>query len=261
MLNQGHVKAFDSYHVKIVKKGVAKLRLHRPVQACPLTVVDIKNIISCFSKLGKLGLVLNAATLIGYFTLLRQSNLLYSPSNQVPDHTLRGCDVSHDAEGLLVWVRSSKTECSRGAGYAIRLTSIPGSNCCPVTAWRRYRRVTLVGASDPAFLHMDGRPLLGVTLLRAIRTALTWCNHDSPHLVTLHSLRRGGAQACATAGASLEAVRDVGRWKSQSVFMYAPKKVFSEAPQALSSLFGGGPEAPQSWFTPTPDVSHRVTCK
>ena len=81
------------------------------MQALPLTVGGIKNCIRCFSKLGKIGIVLKAATLIGYFTLQRQSNLLYSPSNQVPDHKLRSCNVTYDGETLLLCVYSSKTEC------------------------------------------------------------------------------------------------------------------------------------------------------
>ena len=84
-------------------------------------------------------------------------------------------------EGLrcVIWWRdppgvksSPKTECG-GSGYAVRLSSIPGSSCCPVSAWRQYRKVMLVGGTDPAFLHLDSCPfLLSITLLRALRTAL-----------------------------------------------------------------------------------------
>ena len=86
--------------------------------------------------------------------------------------------------------------------------------------------------TDPAFLRLDWRRLIWTTLVRAMRTALTLSNHSSPHLVSLHRLRSGGAQASAQAGASLDAMRAVGRWRSRAVFECAAREVLSEAPQA-----------------------------
>ena len=159
-------------------------------------------------------------------------------STQVPDHTLSRCDVSHDGEALLIWMDSLKTKCGGSPGYAVRLLRIPGSKCCPVRAWKRYISTTNVPPLGPAFIHLDGRPLLDVSPLWAIRSVLTLNNHAIPHLMSLHSLWRGSTQSSASAGVSVEVVRDVRYCRSQSIFAYSPKKVFSEAPQALASLFG-----------------------
>ena len=43
-LNQGRTAAFDSYHIRIVKKGVANIKRNKPVQAIPMKERDIKNI-------------------------------------------------------------------------------------------------------------------------------------------------------------------------------------------------------------------------
>ena len=245
LLNEGDIAPFDSYHVKIIKKGIARVKGHRPLQALPLSVDDIKHIVDSFRKLGRLGLVLTVATLVGYYTYLRQSNLLSSVSEKWPDHTLRGCDVTRVEKALLVRVQSSKTHCDPTSAYTVQLPSLPGSRYCPVKAWDRYRRTTVVAPNGPAFVHLDGRPLLGTTLIRAIRGALTLAKHPTPHMVSLHSLRRGGAQASALAGATLQAVRDVGRWRTNTVYDYTPRRVFSEAARALSTLFGR--ESPHSF--------------
>ena len=93
---------------------------------------------------------------------------------------------------------------------------------------------TVVEPTSPAFIDLDGRRLLATTLLRGTRTALTLSKHSSPNQVSLHSLWRRGAAA----GASLDAVRAVGRWRSGAVYEYTPRRVFTGAPKALSSLFG-----------------------
>ena len=236
LLNNSNTKSFDSYYVNLIEKGVSRSKVYRPLHALPLTVVDIKNIVNCFCKLGRLGLVLTTATLICFYTFLRQSNLLFSMSNRYPEHALTEADVNRMEKALLIRVSSSKTECSPSDCYVVRLMAIKDSKYCPVRAWARYRRRTHLAPGGPAFMHVDGHPLLMTTLLRAFRTARTMSHHPSSHLVTLHSLRRGGAKESACAGTSLDAVRDVGWWRMRMVFEYAPRSLLRSSTGSLFSI-------------------------
>ena len=138
------------------------------MQAIPLTVEDIKNIVKWFNKLGNLGLVLTAATLIGFYTFLCQSNLLFSMSDRYLEHGLRDVDVNCTEKDLFIQVCSSKTVYLSN-GYVVRLPVIKSSKYCPVRAWRRYRCRVRLAPGDLAFTRTDGKPLLANTLLRAIQ--------------------------------------------------------------------------------------------
>ena len=52
-LHKRRMKPFNLYHAKLAKKGGARHKANRPTQVLSQTVPDIKNIINCFSKLGK----------------------------------------------------------------------------------------------------------------------------------------------------------------------------------------------------------------
>ena len=92
-LNNGNTAAFDDYYVSLVKKGVSKIAVHRVKQALPLGINHIKQIISVFNNAGVNAYVFKAVTLIGYFSLLRQSNLVCSGLAGSPSHVVLQKDV------------------------------------------------------------------------------------------------------------------------------------------------------------------------
>ena len=137
LLNSGYIKAFDLYYVCLIKKGVARSKKHLPGQASPLKVEDIKNIVKWFYRLGQIGLVLTAATLIGFYTFLYQCNLLFSMSERFSEHGLKDVDITCTEKALLF-------ECAhprRNARHLGMWSACLGSDSkyCSVRVWRRYR--------------------------------------------------------------------------------------------------------------------------
>lgn len=235
LLVGGAVTAFDTYPVSVVKRGVARSSLHVPRQAPPLTTPMLNDVIRYFRSAGPRARVLTAALLVGFFTLLRQGNLLITGRRNDPGHTITAADVTDTGSQLDVYVRSTKTTRSPSDAFTIAVKPAPGSTCCPVRAWRDYQRHTRPPPEAPAFLLPDGEPLTAITLTAALRAALASARHPSPRSYTLHSVRRGGAQACAKAGAQLDDLRQLGNWRSSAVFAYVPRAAFTAATQALST--------------------------
>ena len=76
--------------------------------------------------------VLIATLLIGYYTLLRQGNLLHSEAKDDPGHTLHARDVKITNDGLNVTVWSTKTRWKVGQSYRVLVPPTPGSPYYPV---------------------------------------------------------------------------------------------------------------------------------
>ena len=234
----GGTLAFDTYPVSLVKRGVTRGSRHVPRPAPPLSVKDIKKVINYLRAAGPNARVLIVAILLAFQSLLRQGNLLTNISNLDPRHTLLTRDVEACRDRIRLHIRSHKSSRGQRDSFTLALPKIPGSECCPLRAWLRYRRTTHTRSDQPALVLPSGLPLTAPTLTAALRLALSATGHPAPYSITLHSLRRGGAQACAQAGASVDQVKELGAWRSSTVHVYVHKREFGAASLALSSLFG-----------------------
>lgn len=103
---------------------------------------------------------------------------------------------------------------------------------CPVTAWKNYKRAVNPCPLGPAFITQQGVPITTPPVVAAMRQALDLNNHPNPLAVTFHSLRRGGAQAAASMGASNEQLMEHGTWRSKNGLAAYVKP----SPRIVSSL-------------------------
>ena len=233
---------FADKFVKDTRQGIVKMSDHKTRRAPPITPEDIVTIVDYLWDTGPSGDVLIAAFLIGYFTLIRQSNLL-SPNLDLwgGPHTIRRGDIVPVHGGLCLTIRSSKTIRKTQDTAPILIPRIQGSRYCPVAAWERNERAILLSSTDPAFVSPHGALVTPYLLTQVLRVALKGSAHKDPSLLTLHGMRRGAAQAAIRAGATLQQVMALGTWLSSSVFNYVPKPMITKASIALSKLFGCRP--------------------
>ena len=119
----------------------------------------------------------------------------------------------------------------------IAIPAISDSPFCPARAWHRYVRRVCSNIEGPAFITTAGFPLRTSAITAVIHLALTGAGHPHPRTFTLHSLRRGGAQACADLGVRIADIQDLGIWMSQSVHTYVPRTAALSAPRTLSTTF------------------------
>ena len=234
----GNVNAFDDYLVNLVKKGALKMSTHQKIQALPFNISDIKLIIKVFDLSGPDAYVFKAATLIAYFSVLRQSNLVVSGLAGPSSHVVQQRDVQLVHKQLHITVRSSKTTWKPEDQYVICIPNIPNSTYCPVQAWESYYKIAPKNPKSPAFWTTKGKPLTAQVWLGALRFALIKLKYAHPNAYTLHSLRRGSAQSCIWYGLNEKSVKEAGRWKSAAMYNYIPRKKITAVPAALATIFG-----------------------
>lgn len=216
-----------------MKRGVQRLSTHVPRPAPPISSRQLAGVVAYLTTAGPDARVMTAALLIGYATLLRQGNLLATDSPNDPAHYLRRADIDTSHQGLSVTVRSTKTRWRSSQPLYILVPPVPGSLVCPVLAWSRYLATNRPHPLGPAFILPSGRPLQAPTLLAVLRLALEATGSPAAGAYTLHSLRRGGAQACAAAGRTTEEIMKLGTWTSTAVHAYVPRDPAVSGPRTL----------------------------
>ncbi len=232
-----NVVVFAAPLVLLVKRGLSRFSTHTSHRAISLTVHNLRTCITYFNCGGRDGLVLSAALLCAFFSLLRQSNLFTTSHGS--KHLLRASDVTVSETSLILQINSTKTLQKVGDAFLINLPALPDKLVCPVTAWVAYTNAFTLLPLGPAFVTPTGQALAADTLIKAIRQALAMDGYVGSQLVTLHSIRRGAAQAAALAGSPLADIMTAETWKSASVHDYVPKNLI-QPPPALLSVFGGG---------------------
>ena len=235
----GIVTPFSSHALKRLRRGGDKALLHTVSKAPPLRPRHLRALIQFLISLGPSTLMPVAALLVGYFSFLRQSNLV-SPSGAGwgGPHTLRRRDIQPHALGLSIVIHSSKTISSPQDSTQLLVPAVPGSQMCPVSAWRKASEAFPAPGSAPAFLVNPNTPLDTLTLTKILRTSLAVIDVPGPTSYTLHSLRRGAAMACYSLGVSLPAIQAQGTWESKAVLSYVPRRASPAAPVALANYFG-----------------------
>ena len=220
-----------------MKKAIFKSSKHVIKQALPLEPEQLTKIVRFLAVLNPPPFVLIAALLIGYLTMLRQSNLACNSDTIANSpHVLLYKDVLVRDSSLFITVRSTKTRLGvKPITFVLR--EAPKSDCCPVRAWIKYIRFIKLSGSSPAFMINTIKPLTTRILSRALRlSAIATIGTDAG--LTLHSLRRGATQACESAGLDISGIMAAGTWESNAVKQYTKTEVIDKAPAAILSLLG-----------------------
>ena len=236
----GDVSSFQSYQVWVMKKGVISNSSHVVSQALAITPQLLMRIVDKLRSLGEYTVPVVTALLISYFTLLRQSNLFVASGvGGNNTHVLSRDDFLCSKSSLQLSVNSTKTCNANVHSFKIILLSV-NSTYCPVKNWLLYlnfiRRRGLDNLNRVAFVNIKGLPLSIEVMTRILRKTIRDLNIDDVDKFTLHSLRRGAAQACVEAGLDIQKLRVLGTWKSDSIYKYVPR-VICETSGALNHYF------------------------
>ena len=223
LLMGGAHAAFDSYPTSLMKRGIRRSSTHVPRPAPPLTKKQLHDVVAYVRSDGPAAEVIAAALLIGFATLLRQGNLLGEAGPGA--HALAARDLVSTPAGLQITVMSTKTRWRSSPSTTIWIPRGATRQRCPVAAWDSYASATRPHPSGPAFVLPSGAPLLPLTLVTALRLSLGALGTPEAESFSLHSLRRGGAQAYALAGCSLGQIKALGTWSSDAVLAYVPQSM------------------------------------
>ena len=198
--------------VSVVLKGYARKMATKPDSRLPITpdiMRVIKQNIRYFDSSSHNQLVLWSAFALMFFSFLRVSELL----------NLNSCDVAVFDSVIEVHIKQSKTDqLCRGEKITVRATN---NSICPVRAVRKLLEshiANLIPLSAPLLSLFGGSVLNRAHIVRALRFCLASLPDSS--LYNTHSFRIGAATTAAANGASPDAIKAAGRWKSSAYFGY-----------------------------------------
>ena len=190
--------------VREFMKGLRRrMRSLRKREAPPLMLDDLRRLVATQTTTTRIGVRNRALLVVGWFGAMRRSELV----------GLNRADVRVDVDGLVVVIRSSKTD-QEGQGAALGLPR-RRDELCPAAALRAWLAVR--EDNNPAlFVALDhrrrGERLAAQGVERVMAAAATAAKlelHFTPH-----SLRAGFATQAARAGKAAHAIRRQTRHRS-----------------------------------------------
>ena len=214
---------FDHVSVKLVQKGIARLKKHKPKQALPLTPAILDDIHRLLNLASVNDATFWTALLFGFFLMARKSNLVPDSVKKFDSkrHLCRG-DVTDSENLVLVSLKWSKTNQNQDREHGVPLLAMPESNLCPVRAFHNMMELVPGNAQDPLFQVYRSTRLVPLTyrvFQGRLRQVLSVTGRE-PAAYSSHSLRRGGATFAAAAGVPRHCIQQVGDWKSDAVDQY-----------------------------------------
>ena len=161
--------------------------------------------------------------------MVRQSNLVSLATDKPGPHTLLVKHVTRIAASLLLCFPTTKTRSSDQSALLFSLPALPEYKISVLSAWTSYVASRTLNPDDSALQLQDGSYLTAALLSRVLSLAASAVLPVSAG-ITLHSLRRGAAQACLKAGVPVTDIQEAGSWTSASMLSYFSQDPISRAP-------------------------------
>jgi integrase len=208
----GATDPIASETVRQVRRGLVRTYGAAPRRlARPLTVDEIRLIISGIDRTTPIGIRDAAIILLGYASALRRAEIV----------ALALTDIEHKPAGLLLNIRKSKMH-QEGHGQLVAVAHGQHAMTDPVAAlnvWRAVRGQT----PGALFTRIWGRSvslerLSGHVVARMLRARAEAAGLDGTR-ITAHSLRSGHATAAALAGVPLDRIAAQTRHKDLTVLV------------------------------------------
>lgn len=219
----GHnVSSFNSINVHDALLSIKTNSRFTPTRCLPVSQLTLSSIVSVL-RCDQEGPSLKCAVLIMFHTFLRQSNI--APRNKKdfdPTRHLLRADVVLQSDAIIICIKWSKTN-QGPTSTSVAAPLRPGLDICPMSAYlEMLQHAPTAHHLHPLVAFRDGTPMPLSYITRAWTSALQKLG-ISPSLVSLHSLRRGGATSVFTSGAaSIDHIKAHGTWMSNTVESYLP---------------------------------------
>ncbi len=145
------VNAFQSYYLKLIIRGISRLKPHCPKRVEPVTPKILIRIWNLLDFINPVHVVFWSLFVMAFFTMSRKSNLvssgMFDKSNQLyRKYVLLG------SQGLMVNFKWSKTIQYGQRLLQIPLVAAPGNCLCPVAIYKAMLQAVPAPKSSPAFV-------------------------------------------------------------------------------------------------------------
>ncbi len=222
-----HISAssLDSMEVRLMLRAVSITMRTVPRRKLPVTVQLLRKLCVLCSLQGKIGLVIHNALLLGFFGLLRASNLCPQSSNHFDTsrHLTRG-DIVVAPPGLVLMLKWSKTMQVSNQPVCIPIPRMHDTLLDPVATFQKLCHIIPCSSDAPLFTLPDGKSLTIRALRNYFKVLIRGLGLSSDSY-SVHSLRRGGATATFRAGAAQVDIQRQGCWAGRTVMDYISSAV------------------------------------
>ena len=220
--------ALNSYTLGLTLRSLRITYTDTPNKKAPLNLHHVQKLVHYCDLKGLLGFTLKLAILLGFFGLLRISNLApISTQKFDPSRDSTRADLQLHPPGLQFtqkWAKNRQSQLSVDDTPRIPLPHFPNDPLDPVKAMTDLYNLTptarlcepllLVPTPHGHYYVMDQRQLR-----HEFKQALIACDLD-PRKYTPHSLRRGGATLLHQQGVPTDDIKRQGLWRSDAVNAY-----------------------------------------
>lgn len=200
--------------VRQVRRGLSRTYGAQPRRlARPLTVEEIRQIVTGIDRTTPIGARDAAIILLGYASAMRRAELV----------ALTMADVEHQPAGLLLHIRKSKTD-QEGHGQVVAVAVAHGRHAttdpvAALAAWLMVREQTPGALFTRIWASSVSQQQLGPDVVaRMLRARAIAAGLDGSR-ITAHSLRAGHATAAAMAGVPLDRIAAQTRHKDLTVLV------------------------------------------
>lgn len=190
---------FPSQSLRETMKSIRRKLKVAKVKKRAVTDVELRAMISVVKSARDRALIL-----LGWFAAMRRSEIV----------ALDVEDVEETNEGLLILIRSSKTD-QAGAGELIGLYYAKDEKLCPVRALRVHLDENQI-KEGAIFRNRYGARLSGQSVATVVQETAETAGLDGARFGG-HSLRAGFATTAAQRKVSEDAIQRQGRWRSVSI--------------------------------------------
>ncbi len=150
--------------------------------------------------------------IIAFLAMLRISEFT---SGNRSNHNIMYENVVVNTDNVVLTLLSYKHS---AAPVSLVLNAVRNKTMCPVQAMRSYL-INRGTNSGYLFVQADGSPISRSHFTKRLNECLKFCGVDTQN-ITSHSFRIGGATHAARCGHSDDAVKKMGRWKSNALSRY-----------------------------------------
>ena len=213
----------DNFILSSTLRGIRRHMGDSTQRKAPMTPTLLFNLLNYLDITTSQGANTWAAALVMFYGLLRISNVLPASIRKFnPKLHLRRRDITFTATGVLITIRWSKTNQFRTRVFNLPLPRLQGHKLCPAQAiFHAFRLSAGAPLEGPPFVTRLGdsfQPLTTASFIQQVKSALGQiCD---PKDYAGHSFRRGGACWAYANGVSVDLIRQLGDWKSNSYTRY-----------------------------------------
>ena len=186
----------NKVQLDLMLRGLSRKNPHMPNRALPITPKILSDMLPFLNLTSSEDATIWCVLIFMFFLMARKSNMVpVSVADFDPNKQLLRQDIRNYSGFLVVLIKWSKTNQFGSRLLKVPLVAIPGSELCPVKAYKTMTALAPVADHQPAFVIRNKKGKFTPLIYKQLQGKLKWLiarTGRDPTQYSTHSLRRGG---------------------------------------------------------------------